>query len=145
MTHIDSHMGASFSPAFLPSYMAAGAAGRVPNFVPRLGANLVAGGDIPQDQVAQQAAIEGGLEEQGLPLVDAFAMMPLLRHEHRVAEAKALFDSLKPGLTYVILHPALDTPELRAVTPEDWPARAADHAAFTSAELRATWAAAACR
>jgi chitin disaccharide deacetylase len=54
-----------------------------------------------------------------------------------VAEAKALFDSLPAGLSYVILHPAVDTPELRAVTPEDWQARAADHGAFCSAELRA--------
>jgi hypothetical protein len=44
-------------------------------------------------------------------------------------------DSLPAGLSYFILHPAQDTPELRAIAP-DWPSRVADYEAFTSAELR---------
>lgn len=136
VTHIDSHMGASFSLAFLPGYLAAGAAGRVPNFLPRRSPTLVAGGSTTGAEAERQAAFERELEAQGLPLVDSVAMMPLHRHLDRVAEARALFDALPAGLSYVLLHPALDTPELRAVSPEDWPARAADYAAFTSAELR---------
>ena len=137
VTHINSHMGASFSPAFLPGYMAAGAAGRVPNFVPRLSSQSVVGHAIVEEWTEQRMAFQRELEEQGLPLVDFFDFLPLDHHEDRVAEAKALFDSLPAGLSYVILHPALDTPELRAVTPQDWQARAADYAAFCSAELRA--------
>jgi hypothetical protein len=34
-----------------------------------------------------------------------------------------------------VLHPAVDTPELRAITP-DWPSRVADYQAFSSRELR---------
>ncbi len=136
VTHIDSHMGASFSPAFLSGYLAAGAAGRVPNFVPRLSSQS-AGLAIVEELTEQRMAFQQELEERGLPLVDFFDFMPLDHHEDRVAEAKALFDSLRVGLSYVILHPALDTPELRAVTPGDWRARAADYAAFCSAELRA--------
>jgi chitin disaccharide deacetylase len=136
VTHIDSHMGASFSPAFLPGYLAAGAAGRVPNFVPRL-SPLSVGRAIVEESTEERMAFQQELEERGLPLMDFFDFMPLDHHENRVAEAKALFDSLPAGLSYVILHPALDTPELRAVTPEDWRARAADYAAFCSAELRA--------
>ena len=63
--------------------------------------------------------------------------MYLDSHAKRVEVAKALFDALPAGLSYMILHPAADTPELRALTPRDWQARAADYAAFTSAELRA--------
>ncbi len=137
VTHINSHMGASFSPAFLPGYMAAGSAGRVPNFVPRQIFGLAVGGPGDEAWIEQRAAFQREIEERGLPLVDGFAMMPLDRHRDRVAEARALFDALPAGLSYVLLHPAVDTPELRAVTPEDWPARAADYAAFTSAELRA--------
>jgi predicted glycoside hydrolase/deacetylase ChbG (UPF0249 family) len=135
VTHIDSHMGTSFSPKFLPSYLAAGAAARVPNFVPRLTAGRLVR-DMLQEEVSQFTAFEQELEAQGLPLVDYVGFMPLDRHENRVAEAKALFDSLPPGLSYVILHPAADTPELRAITPGDWQARVADYAAFTSLELR---------
>lgn len=137
VTHVDSHMGASFGPAFLPGYMAAGAAGRVPNFVPRLspgaqpeGAHVEAGDD-------PRIAFQREIEARGLPLIDFFAFLPLDRHEQRVAAAKALFDRLPAGLSYVILHPAVDTPELRAMTPESWRARVADYEAFRSAELRA--------
>jgi predicted glycoside hydrolase/deacetylase ChbG (UPF0249 family) len=134
VTHIDSHMGASFGLSFLPSYMAAGAAGRVPNFVPRMSSTGVT---MFEDETGQRLAFQQEFEERGLPLVDFMGFMPLNQHEHRVATASALFDSLPPGLSYVILHPALGTPELQALTPEDWQARAADYAAFTSAELRA--------
>jgi predicted glycoside hydrolase/deacetylase ChbG (UPF0249 family) len=137
VTHIDSHMGASFSPAFLPGYLAAGAAGRVPNFVPRLRSQSPVGRAILEEWTEQRTDFQREFEERGLPLVDFFAFMPLDHHENRVAEAKALFDSLPAGLSYVVLHPAVDTPELRAVTPEDWQARAADYAAFCSADLRA--------
>ncbi|MBW3579538.1 MAG: polysaccharide deacetylase family protein [Actinobacteria bacterium] len=43
----------------------------------------------------------------------------------RKALHRALFD-LAPGVTEINAHPALDTPELRALTP-DWPARSDDH------------------
>jgi hypothetical protein len=33
---------------------------------------------------------------------------------------------LEPGVTELTLHPAIDTPELRAIT-DDWEARVADH------------------
>lgn len=137
VTHIDSHMGASFSPAFLPGYMAAGAAARVPNFVPRLRAAAGMGMAPDGQQAEQWLAFEQELAGRGLPLFEHVTMMPLHRHAERVAEAKAIFDALPAGLSYLILHPALDTPELRAISPADWPARVADYAAFTSAELRA--------
>ena len=40
------------------------------------------------------------------------------------------------ALRHFVLHPALDTPELRAIT-GDWPSRVADYRAFTSRELKA--------
>ena len=38
---------------------------------------------------------------------------------------RAIYD-LRPGVTELYLHPAVDTPELRALTP-DWAARVDDH------------------
>lgn len=136
VTHIDSHMGASFNPAFLPSYLSTGVAAHVPNFVPRLSSSSGLGQALIGSSVEGWMDVQRGIEQQGLPLVDYVALMPLDRHAERVAEAKTLFDSLPAGLSYVILHPAVDTPELRAVTPRDWQARAADYAAFCRAELR---------
>jgi chitin disaccharide deacetylase len=47
-----------------------------------------------------------------------------------------LLSDLRPGVTEVVLRPAIDTAELRAVAP-DWPARVADHdVAMTADSLR---------
>ena len=47
---------------------------------------------------------------------------------------KATFNDLPPGLTYLITHPALDTPELRASV-SDWRERVANYQVFRSAQL----------
>ena len=50
--------------------------------------------------------------------------------------ASLLLSDLRPGVTEVVLRPAMDTAELRAVAP-DWPARVADHdLAMTADSLR---------
>jgi len=42
---------------------------------------------------------------------------------------------LRPGLTHLLMHPAVDSPELRAVTP-DWRSRVAEYEVFRSPELQ---------
>ncbi|MEN9934184.1 MAG: hypothetical protein RLZZ387_763 [Chloroflexota bacterium] len=135
VTHIDSHMGVSFAAALLPGYLDAARAARVPAFMPRMSASALLMRDMDPGQADRMLALQREMEEGGMPLVDHIGFMPLDRHEERVAEAKAMFDALPVGLSYCILHPALSTPEMQALTP-DWRARAADHAAFCSAELR---------
>jgi len=56
--------------------------------------------------------------------------------ENRLDVLKALFDGLPPGLSCVILHPASDTPELRAIVPK-WRYRVADLAAARDPRLLA--------
>jgi hypothetical protein len=49
---------------------------------------------------------------------------------------RAIFD-LRPGVTEIYVHPAADTPELRALAP-DWSARVDDHHLMChDSELRA--------
>ena len=56
---------------------------------------------------------------------DHLAEMPLEAcHADRLRQATALFDALPPGLSCLLLHPALDTPGLGAIAP-DWPCRVA--------------------
>lgn len=60
---------------------------------------------------------------------------------NRTASARRVLDRLlgeiQPGVTEVVLRPALDSPELRAIAP-DWPARVDDHdLALDGASLRA--------
>jgi len=75
------------------------------------------------------------LEAGGWPLLDGAFMMPLDSPDERVAHAKRALDALPPGITHFVIHPAVDSPELRAITP-DWPSRVADYEAFTSEGLR---------
>ncbi len=61
--------------------------------------------------------------DEGVLFADRFATLPTVG-------IRPAFDefilALEPGITEVTLHPAIDTPELRAVT-TDWMDRAADH------------------
>ncbi|HEX2905218.1 MAG TPA: hypothetical protein VHO69_00050, partial [Phototrophicaceae bacterium] len=75
------------------------------------------------------------LEAQGVPLLDHVAGMPLDHSEDRVEVAKAIFDALPVGIGHLYLHPAQDTPELRALC-SDWRCRVADYQAFLSPVLR---------
>jgi hypothetical protein len=135
VTHIDSHMGAVFHPALLAGYLAAAERARVPAFVPRFDAASLLHRGIPEPLVAPLLEALATCEARGLPLIDHLAMMPLDDPRDRVGMARRLFDGLRPGLSYLILHPAVDTPELRAIAP-DWRCRVADHEAFSDVGLR---------
>jgi hypothetical protein len=75
-------------------------------------------------------------EEMGIPLLDHILGMPLDSDPtQRLAETKAAFDTLPPGITHFIIHASKDTPELRAITP-DWRCRVADYETFLTEELR---------
>lgn len=136
-THVDAHMGTAMRPPFLPAYIDAAASQRLPLFlvgsqgIPRLqargmGFGIIAPGSIERLNI---------LAEQGVPLFDDLVGLPLNDPVDQVAAGKKIVDSLQPGLTMWLLHPAQDTPELRAMTP-DWPSRVANYAACMSSELR---------
>jgi predicted glycoside hydrolase/deacetylase ChbG (UPF0249 family) len=134
-THVDSHMGTVWHPKFLPDYMRISARFRLPAFFPRMDAQAAAAWGHGKRAAAVLVRRTAAYLAKGWPLFDHIAIMPLDRSADRIAEAKRLLSALPAGLTYFILHPAVDSAELRAVTP-DWRSRAADYQAFTSPELR---------
>jgi len=75
------------------------------------------------------------LEEAGLPLLDHIVGMRLEQPQDPMGQAKALLGQLKPGITHFIIHPSVDSPELRAITP-DWEARDGNYRVFLTPELR---------
>ena len=133
VTHVDSHMGTIMNPLFIQSYIQAASSRLLPNLLPRLGAqglNLMGpGGQENIGPLLQQ------MEEMGVPMVDAVFIMPLEHGDDHIGVAKKLFDEVPAGITHFILHPSIDTAELRAIAP-DWPARVADYNAFMSDELK---------
>jgi hypothetical protein len=77
------------------------------------------------------------VEALGMPLLDNVYVMPLDRPQNREEQVKQVLETIPPGITYLIVHPAKDTPELRAAaSPEDWPNRVADYEVFLSESLR---------
>jgi hypothetical protein len=135
-THVDTHMGAVYSPAFLPIYLDVAQRYRLaPMFFRDQEAGWRTRG-ADAETAAGMAQLSRRLEDAGVPLLDNIAMMPLDAPDDRLGQAKRMFESLPPGLTHFIIHPAHDTPELRAMV-SDWPSRVADYQAFMSEELRA--------
>jgi predicted glycoside hydrolase/deacetylase ChbG (UPF0249 family) len=136
VTHIDGHMGTIFHPKFLAGFIQVALQHHIPPLLLRLdeAAILEIGIEPPVAAFLAQQIRE--LEAQGLPMLDHLHGMPLDQPEDRLAQVKRALDALSPGLTYFIVHPAQDTPELRAITP-DWRGRVADYQAFTSEGLRA--------
>jgi hypothetical protein len=76
------------------------------------------------------------LEEMGLPMLDNIASLELdADPATRLEQAKAVFDGLPAGITHFIIHPAVETPEIKAIAP-DWRCRVADYQTFLREELR---------
>jgi predicted glycoside hydrolase/deacetylase ChbG (UPF0249 family) len=138
VTHIDTHMGTVAHARFLPVYIQVALQYRVPPLLLRLDEAGLRELDVGID--AETSAMFAGqvraLEAQGLPLLDGLQGMPLDQPAGRLEQAKRALAALPAGVTYLIIHPARDTPELRAITP-DWRGRVADYETFTSDALAA--------
>jgi hypothetical protein len=75
------------------------------------------------------------LEEMGLPMLDGLLFLPLDQPNGQMEIAKNLLGNLPMGITHFVLHPSIDTAELRAIAP-DWESRVANYNTFMSDELK---------
>jgi len=134
-THIDTHMGAVAHPRFISAYIRLASRFRVPPMTPRGDAAVFQSLGMDAETSAFLEAFTAQLEEQGFPLVDLITGLPLEQPDGQLELAKKMLAELPPGLTHFIIHPSIDTPELRAIAP-DWPSRVANYATFMRQELR---------
>ncbi len=134
-THVDSHMGTIMNPLFIQSYVQAAATRLLPNMLPRLDATGVSMMGMGKSEQAAYTPIMQQIEIMGIPMVDGILSMPLEHGDDHIGVAKKLFDEVPVGITHFILHPSIDTQELRAIAP-DWRARVANYNAFMSDELK---------
>ncbi len=134
-THIDTHMGTVANARFMEGYISLAWAYHLPPMIPRLDAAgfRALGMDAFGAEIAAHYIYEQ--EAAGLPLLDHMKGMPLDSAENRLERTKQALAALEPGITHFIIHPSVDTPELRAIT-RDWAARAADYQDFLNEELR---------
>jgi chitin disaccharide deacetylase len=127
LTHLDSHMFALLQPALAGQYVQLGFDHHLPVFMTR------------QSPWASTAITTW--EEHGLPIFDH---LPGFDHPATMSRSDPtahwfdltirLLDRIPPGLSYLVVHPAKDTPELRAITPY-WRRRVADYETFRDDRL----------
>ncbi len=134
LSHIDTHIGAVIHLKFAEAYVSLAWAYHLPAMVPRLDEDGFRAEGLDSEGAVIAAHYITELESSGLPLIDYLRMMRLDYPENRLERTKQALAALEPGITYFIIHPAVDTPELRAITP-DWACRAADYQDFLNQEL----------
>ena len=137
VTHIDSHMGTIMNPLFILSYIQAGTSRRLPNLLPRLdaqGMDLM--GASPEEREAYLPIVQQ-IEAIGLPMMNGLLFMPLNEPDEakQMQIARDQLGNLPEGITHFILHPSIDTAELRAIA-RDWESRVSNYNVFMSEELK---------
>jgi hypothetical protein len=117
VSHLDSHMGPlQLRPEFFDIYLELAVDFGLPLRLSGASSERVIG--VPFRRLAS---------EEGVVFPDRFIHLP--GAGVRDAFEKVLSD-LRPGVTEVLAHPAVDSDELRASSP-DWPRRVDDHAVLT--------------
>ena len=137
VTHVDSHMGTIMSPLFIQSYVQAASSRLLPGLLPRLNAKGIDVIGISEQERLAYAPIMEMLESLGLPMMDGLLSMPLNEPSQQVQMeiAQELLGDLPVGITHFVLHPSIDTAELRSIAP-DWESRVANYNVFMSEELK---------
>ncbi len=135
VTHVDSHMGAILHPKFIQTYIQAAAGRALPNMLPGLNAMGIEAMGIRKDDLFAYTPIMEMLQETGVPTLNGILSMPLDQPNGQMEIAKQLLGRLPAGITHFILHPSIDTPELRSIAP-DWESRVSNYETFMSDELK---------
>lgn len=133
-THIDTHMGSVAHPKFMFDYINAGLSRKIPPMLFRLTKNEWMKIGLDENSAKMIEMFLTNLEEKGVPLLDHLRSIPLEVPDNRFGQAKEIFSTLSPGITHFIIHPATETPELKAITP-DWLSRVGDYQLFRGKEI----------
>lgn len=135
VTHADMHMGAIGHPKFIAGYIQLISKYRLPPLIPHGDKEMYASFGVDEATYEMVKAMTDYLIQQNIPMVDFATGLPLDNPKNQLALAKRMFSELKPGLTHFIIHPSIDTPELRAITP-DWECRVENYKVFLSDEFK---------
>lgn len=119
ITHLDDHMLVLAHPKLLSSYLEWALVQGLPPRVAYL--------DHPPQNAweqAQQTAVDQ-TESAGMPVVHGFGL-PLDQPLGQTEMFRHILGELPAGFSLLVTHPAVDTPELRAIAP-DWASRVANY------------------
>jgi len=128
-------MGTVAHPKFIPAYIQTAMQKHLPVMVPRGDMEVYKKLGLDSQTAVAFSAFTNQLEEQGLPLLDNVVGVPLDQPEGQFDIVIKLLNELPAGVTHFIIHPSIDTPELRAIAP-DYPSRVANYQTFISKEMK---------
>ena len=134
VSHIDSHMGTVFHGPFLHKYYQVAREFGIPMMMVRNDEPALADLGLSPAAVNEHSKILQLMENTGQPLLDSIAMMPLDGGCPRLTEFERQLAALPPGVSQLILHPCVDSPELRAIT-SDWKWRVADYRLLSEEDI----------
>lgn len=135
ISHIDTHMGTVVHPKFLTSYLKLAQEYRLPAFLPNVTRERLAdlqGRELADDYMVLLEKINTG----EVPTLDEIIIDTLIPLADKKAFYRERIDSVKPGLTHMLFHPAKIGDELRAIDKRASESRNADYDAFTDPELK---------
>jgi predicted glycoside hydrolase/deacetylase ChbG (UPF0249 family) len=128
-THIDNHMFVVMCDEFSEDYLQIGCELGIPAFMTC----------TPWNSPGEQEWLQRRAEEwenRAQPVFDCCKVVTRRGNvENNDAFVQQVFEHLPSGLSCVLLHPAIDTPEIRQIT-GDWQGRVADFKAFRRPALR---------
>ena len=128
-THIDNHMFAAMCNEFVDDYSHIASERRIPAFMSR-----TSGTPSCDQEWFRQRAEEW--ENRAQPVFDAWRVVTRRGHAgNHETFVQNVFEQLPAGLSCILLHPVVDTPEIRHITGE-WRNRVADYETFRRPSLR---------
>ncbi len=124
ITHIDSHMGTVLFPKYIQNYLNLSKEYRIPAFFPH----------VPKKQL-NKFIIMNDIEINNYPFIDHLRFGSLELEDDKIKFYCDMINSLKPGLTHLLFHPAKLSPELKDIkhTPVE---RNQDYEVFTNLNLK---------
>jgi predicted glycoside hydrolase/deacetylase ChbG (UPF0249 family) len=139
VTHLDSHMGTVLLDPFVDVYAKLGREYRLPVFAAHPDSDVLEGSGLKAFAHMLRKGTESATAA-GMPILDCVDPLSLdFADGEGDRHTSKRLSRLRPGITYLIIHPAQDGEELRAISP-DAHARAFEHQFYGSAKGRERFA-----
>ncbi|MDO8287756.1 MAG: polysaccharide deacetylase family protein [Parvibaculum sp.] len=137
VTHLDTHMGSVMHWRLYQRFVEAALEAGLAPFSIRLEEDRWNKELYAPESIEVFSNNTRALQSKNVPMLDRISMLTLQDGEHdRVNRTLDMVSKVKPGqISYLIFHPAADTPELRAICP-DWRSRVADYEMLAAGTVR---------
>ncbi len=129
VTHFDTHMGTVLQPKFIDAYFSLALEYRIPIFAFRPNPERLRKAGLEDYWAVLEPQLQR-LDNAGFPVLDHIFETKLeVTPEERSNYFTGIFEALRPGITHFLVHPALLSDEVAAMT-ESAPSRALDYEHF---------------